>query len=319
MFNAKQIDKLKAQGRKMGLAKPGDDDLGILKQLPGTWANGTELKGSGWNVIALPFAANKEHHYRLLVNQYNEEHTFSLVDKAVPNRGIGPGNDGPIQTDQFVVTLDYVQQITQMAADDFPVSGEDGGANLAIHHEPGLFLQMTNEFEGDLEIARLSSIPHGNSLLALGKFKQYDGPPVIPQENGFPIGVKQDLANPYLTPYKHFNDNPFKEVFNPLHPNELLRKTNEGVNIVRTTELHFDTKFGTGGIHNIPFVQKQAAATEMHATFWIQELAEKDKDGNPKLRLQYSQTVFLEFFKSKIDPPSLIKWPHVSINTMQKQ
>jgi hypothetical protein len=119
-----------------------------------------------------------------------------------------------------------------------------------------------------------------------------------------------------LAPYKHFNDNPFRKVFNPVHPNELLKETNSKVKIAKTTEFTFDTKFGTGGIHNIPFVEKQADASEMTAHFWIQELAEKDANGNPKLRLQYTQTVMLDFFKGP--KGDVIKWPHVSINTMEK-
>jgi hypothetical protein len=61
----------------------------------------------------------------------------------------------------------------------------------------------------------------------------------------------------------------------------------------------------------------------MKSTFWIQELKEKDKNGKPKRRLQYSQLVMLDFFP-RVDglPPGCcpgpIQWPHVSINTLEK-
>ena len=73
-------------------------------------------------MIALPFVTEPPpagFNYRLLMNQYNEELKFTLVDKGVPNRGI-PRNGAATEPDQFVVTLDYQQSITQIAADDFP-------------------------------------------------------------------------------------------------------------------------------------------------------------------------------------------------------
>lgn len=293
-----------------------------FKLLAGKWSNIPGLVGRGWNMIALPFVAeNPEENvgYRLLVNQYNETLEFTDVDAGVPNRGVVMENGRPVDNnDQTVSTINYVQDITQIAADDFPNSGEAGAPQLAIHHEPGLFLQMLDNFTDDLTIARLASVPHGNSVLALGKLNELDGAATIPEESGLPIGLTpkdQPLDSPYLAPYKHYNDAPFKGVFNPVKPNELLAKANEGVDILRTFEFHFDTNFGTGGINNIPFVKKQADATEMHATFWIQELAEKDANGKNKLRLQYTQTVMLDFFKGE---NGLIQWPHVSINTLEK-
>jgi hypothetical protein len=47
--------------------------------------------------------------------------------------------------------------------------------------------------------------------------------------------------------------------------------------------LTVDTTIDTGGIHNIPFVVKQANAATMKSTFWIRELAEKDANGKPKM------------------------------------
>ena len=206
-----------------------------------------------------------------------------------------------------MVTLDYEQGISQIAADDFPQSGLAGAPQLAIHHEPGLFLNMLDQVApGDPTIARLATIPHGDAALALGRPTVADGQPTIPTVNALPIGVSQDLAtNGYLAPYQHF-------------PTALLKAANQGVDIVRTTKLEFDTTVASGGIHNIPFIVTQANASEMKATFWIQELAETDDSGNPKLRLQYVQVVQLDFFPRFDGGPGRIKWPHVSINTLQK-
>ncbi|MBL8150581.1 MAG: hypothetical protein JNN15_11700 [Blastocatellia bacterium] len=320
MLSSDKLNILKSQGRKIFPAKAGDDDLGPLTLLPGTWKNLPSLPGRGWNMIALPFAGPPPNplNYRLLVNQYNEELSFTLVDKAVPNRGIKK-NGVAVESDQFVVALDYEQSINQIAADDFPKSGEAGKPGLAIHHEPGLWLYLTNEVTKDLDIARLATIPHGDSVLALGKSNRLKGTPTIFDVNGLPEGVNQDLNNPYLAPYKHFHDNLFQNLFDPVSPNDLLKAANQGVNIVRTTELAVDTTTPTGGIVNIPFIVKQANAVSMRATFWIQELAEKDINGNPKLRLQYSQVVMLDFFPRRDGLPGLISWPHVSINTLEKE
>lgn len=310
-------------GRHIEPGQTGDDDLGPLKLLPGTWSNAT-LPGRGWNMIALPFATSPDtpFNFRVLVNQFNETLKFSLVDKGVPNRGLAFAPPPPSDADQLVVTIDYEQVIQQLAAEDFPVSGKAGPPALPIHHEPGLWLHMLNERTENLDIARLGTIPHGDSVLALGRSKIIDGPPDIPVISGLPIGVTPDLDNnPYLAAYKHFTPSgagKFLNLFDPTLPNELLAEANQGVDITRTTVLEVDTTIEGAGIVNIPFIVKQANAADMKSTFWIQELAETDENGNPKLRLQYSQVVMLDFFPRRDGMPGLIRWPHVSINTMEK-
>jgi hypothetical protein len=318
------LEQIGSQGRTFAAASTGDSTLGPLTLLPGVWKNLPNLPGRGWNMIALPFATPTNSpfpfNYRLLMNQYNEELKFTLIDKGVPNRGIGRVDCKTVETDQFVVTLDYEQAIQQIAAEDSPKSDLAGGPGLPIHHEPGLWLHMLNEVENGLDIARLATIPHGDSVLAMGRAMVIDGPPTIPNISGLPIGVNQDIDNnPYLGPYKAFHGpNKFRGLFDSVTPNDLLREANNGVKIKRTTILDVDTDIPTGGIVNIPFIVKQANATTMRSTFWIQELEDLDSNGKPKLRLQYSQTVMLDFFPRNDGQPGLIRWPHVSINTLEK-
>ncbi|PON18195.1 hypothetical protein C2W62_09190 [Candidatus Entotheonella serta] len=148
--------------RQIGPAEVDDPLLGPLAKLPGTWKS----EGRGWNMIALP-KQGVRFNFRLLVNQYDETLQFKLVDKAVPNRGISRSDPEPSEPDpdpdQFLVALDYQQSINQVAADDFPLSGLAGDPGLAIHHEPGLFLNMQDERTSNIDIARLATIPHGNS------------------------------------------------------------------------------------------------------------------------------------------------------------
>ncbi|MCB2018597.1 MAG: hypothetical protein KDF54_13975 [Hydrogenophaga sp.] len=319
---------LQEAGRRLYQAVPDDPELGPLSALPGKWVS----QGRGWNMIALPFAAPGAPPFRLLLNQYDEELEFTLVDKAVPNRGIEGAP--PAEKDQLVVTLDYQQSIRQVAAEDFPVSGKAGAPNLAIHHEPGLWLYMTNFVEDDIDVGRLATIPHGNSVLALGTSDLLESPDtstLIPDISGLPVGLANqdvnDPANRYLVPYKRFHDAPFKGTvagvpgfpgFDPVAPNGLLKLALQGVNVKRTTVLSVDTKTQTGGISNIPFVVQQADAQRMVSTFWIHELRDTDEQGKSRWMLQYLQDVSLDFFPRTDGQPGLIRWPHISINTLDK-
>ena len=316
--------------RERGPAVAGDTDLGPFKDLPGTWVNVIEkegqvineiLPGRGWNMIALPFSGGQKN-YRLLVNQYNETLKFEVIDKNVANRGIS--NDKSTQTDQFITALEYDQHVVQIASDDFPPSENKPTNNKPIHHEPGLFLHIQDNTTNELNIARSASIPHGDSVMALGRSSKKAGAPVIPDIDGFPV-VAISKNDPYLAPYNHYKNKKFTGVlheggFDPTLPNELLKEANFGFDILETTQLDFDTTLASGSITNIPFIVQQANATRMQATFWILKVRNQTT-GEEKLRLQYSQTVFLDFFeRSEFNPKEtgLISWPHVSINTLEK-
>jgi hypothetical protein len=76
---------------------------------------------------------------------------------------------------------------------------------------------------------------------------------------------------------------------------------------------------GGGGAENIPFLQSNADAATVFATFWI----EKIQGATPEdsfMQLQYVQTVFLNFpvIHPPPQPPTPLTWPHVSVATLQK-
>jgi hypothetical protein len=326
---------------------PQPQDLGPLEPLLGTWIG----EGTGWNMIALPFQAAPSppagFKFRVLMNQYDEELRFTFVDDDVPNRGLS--RPGDPDSDQFVVTLDYQQKIAQVDAEDRPDSGGLAGlAGLPIHHEPGLWLYEKNRrskddqiiedavSEVELDIARLASIPHGNSVLALGKSAVHEGMPEIPPVSGLPSGRFEDVqtpdydfkSDPYLAPYKHYIDNPFMgnvvgvsgfPGFSPADMNQILRFANQGVNVARTTTLTVDSTRKNAGIANAPFSVREAESVSMKSTFWIQELAQEYGEPGPRLRLQYSQVVMLHFFRPREDElPERAVWPHISIATLDK-
>ncbi len=276
------------------------------------------------------------------------------MDDNIPNRGI-LRNDPNTQEadsdpDQFLIGLDYKQVITQIAAEDKMIavhddgteeiveSGLQGDVPSTIHHEPGLFLHMKDERSSRVDIARLATIPHGDSVLGLGTSKVIEDEDALSNfrirgVNGLPIGVSQTLPpvpaeQPtserlgYLMPYSYYVEQPFRGTvpesvagfpgFSPKDPHNLLNFANRNQEFKRITELTFDTEIESGGIANIPFVVKQANAASMKSTFWIQEL-----DG--KLRMQYMQVVLLDFFPRRDGLPGLIRWPHISINTLEKK
>jgi hypothetical protein len=156
--------------------------LGLLGGLAGTW------KGHGFNLIARPdFHDNADLYLQL--NHTRETLTFTPIGGPVPNRGFG-------QDDIQLFGLTYLQQISDAAKDG------------ALHIEPGIWVTQPNT-KFPLEnvpapaqlVARMGTIPHGNSLLAEGIAEPFNGPPVLtvpgaqysfskfPSFNSTPFGV----------------------------------------------------------------------------------------------------------------------------------
>src|SRR5271168_5195559 len=137
--------------------------LGLLGELAGTW------KGKGLNLIARPDFHDKTDLY-LQFNQTRETLKFEPIGSSIPNRGFG-------QDDIELFGLTYLQKISDAATDG------------ALHIEPGIWITQTQPPEtayppetpppGGQIIARMASIPHGNSLLAQGGATPFTGPPVL--------------------------------------------------------------------------------------------------------------------------------------------
>src|SRR5271168_3898714 len=128
MLNANQLQSAVARGRVITKATQNDPALGDLMLLPGIWENVDNLVGHGWNMIALPYkepgrvvnpdTPDQKSDFRLLLNQFNETLTFSIVDKGVPNRGAAFAQ--VFDRDQHLAALQYLQNIVQIAAADSP-------------------------------------------------------------------------------------------------------------------------------------------------------------------------------------------------------
>jgi hypothetical protein len=380
------IAEMAVTGRKISLAEKDDPYLGPLRFLPGSWKNTDELKGYGFNMIALPFVfdpqSNQENGYRLLINQYDEVLSFDLFDRGIPNRGVQKMEDGSTrQADQTVVGLSYEQIITQISFEDsFLESFSEKESKVSktniseifnghpIHHEPGLWLHMTNfnqndEFDGnEIVVARSGSIPHGNSFLAPGTVKEIRWEDLRPEQqargfipgiNGVVVGGGSDpderpldpifrkdgtIGVDYFAPYRFFHQNPFKgqqlipgfSGFDPVHSTALLKHAFDEIlkrigRINHSVILEVDTTLDHTGIHrsanpnisNTPFIARQADTTALKATFIVYEI-EDANSGELRYFLQYAQNVMLDFINRPDGHPGRARWPHVSINTLER-
>lgn len=142
----------------------------------------------------------------------------------------------------------------------------------------------------------------------------------------------------YFEPYRHFHETPYKgkvnipgfDGFDPVHTTNLLRHAFENVIkkigvVKRVQRLHVDStidhsgnnRVGHSGILNIPFVVREADATAMNSTFIIYEV-EDSETGKSRYFLQYAQNVILDFINRPDGHPGRARWPHVSINTMER-
>ncbi|MBE0620230.1 MAG: hypothetical protein IH605_06530 [Burkholderiales bacterium] len=273
--------------------------MGPLTRLQGTWQSPAS-PNQGWNVIAVPGPAGDG--FVLEIIPYQETLTFSPVVVA--------GNRGPFvggnETVQSIVGLLYEQVITSVC-DNAPCKQRGFPSGTQIHAETGLFLNLTNQGAG-FGIARLSTIPHGNSLLALGNSSQTNNPGTgfIPDNSTLP----HPNPNPGLDGYFDRYGPPFLfPNFDTGNPNAFLRTAISAQSFSSLTTLEFSTANATGGVLNIPFIKSNIDTTQVDATFWIEELT------GGGLQLQYSQNINLVFPPTGSKVP--VNWPHVTVNTLR--
>ena len=155
-------------------------NLGLLGELAGTW------HGMGFNLIARPDFEGNSNLY-LQLNQTHETLKIDPIGSSIPNRGFG-------QNDIELFGLTYLQKIS-----DAPTGG-------ALHIEPGIWItQPATTYppetapQGGQIVARMGTIPHGNSLLAQGVAQPFTGPPTL----------KTPTAEYAFSQFPSFNSTPF--------------------------------------------------------------------------------------------------------------
>jgi hypothetical protein len=145
------------------------NNLGLIADLAGTW------EGQGFNLIARPDFHDQAPLY-LQLNQTHETLKVDPIGSSIPNRGFG-------MDDIELFGLTYLQKIS-----DAPTGG-------ALHIEPGIWVTQpattyppeqppanppgtTPPPDGQI-VARMATIPHGNSVLAQGAATKFSGPPTL--------------------------------------------------------------------------------------------------------------------------------------------
>ena len=295
-----------------------DKQLGFLAELTGTW------KGTGFNVVALPAKHFNDptKKFQLMVNSTRESFTFTQTGR-IPNKG-------NLQDDIDLFGLQYLQTV-----DDLITSNP-------LHLEPGLWLNVpaTTAPQAPPTVVRLSTIPHGDSLLAQGDAFEVPGGPQIGITDSIPFTLDPNTGarindtnvDTYLKPYFDTPLPPGIPAGALLNPNVVLTAAIQGQTISNTVVLRVNASVvgginntpvtpkpsDVGGIVNIPFVVGNANANTMSAIFWIETV--ETSDGREILQLQYTQTVILDFpvlgsAGTMVD----IKWPHISVATLIKQ
>lgn len=306
-------------------------DLGFIAELAGTW------HGKGFNLIARPDGTGGAPLF-LELNQTSETLRIDPIGSEIPNRG-----DAIPDIDLFGLT--YLQKIS------------DSVTHGALHIEPGIWVRLPDSVppNGQQNVFRLGSIPHGNALLAQGTAIKvapaggtFNIDPVntapFPQGSPMPAGgtvskfpefdltVPESAANP-RTPFGNvpavplpasIDGVPMQTVIND--PTRLLQAAIKGQNIKEMIVINIATvpnptgtkpvTGGGGGIENIPFLLTNADAAVVFATFWIEKIAHP---AHEFMQLQYVQSVLLNFPIIKPPaPPAPFSWPHVSVATLNK-
>jgi hypothetical protein len=284
--------------------------------------------GRGFNLVSLPRDPNPTEDsnlFRLKLSATMEALSFTLIGAPIPNRSSAE--------DIEFLGLNYFQQIANAE------TGE------GLHVEPGFWLNLP-----DATLARLSTIPHGNSLLAQGNvIDAIPGPPPIEAIDPTPFTIDLATGNRINENDPKYTDVLTNAAKNPppgipggfiTDPNSVLKDiiaelTKANKNIINTDVL-FVSANPVGGINGTPIVPpapnppprppmvgpnkiggivnipfiRANADVKSFSAIFWIETVQ-NPDGSKFLQLQYTQTVILDFDN--------LKWPHVSVATLIKQ
>ena len=280
------------------------DRLGPLQDLTGFW------EGVGFSLIARPnFAGGNPNGIFLQLNLLRETIEFTPIGSPVFNRG-------SVQGDIAIFGVTYLHRVTDAVS---------GGA---LHIEPGVWLNIpaTTNPAANASIARLATIPHGNSVCTVGFSEDavFSGLPTIPPANTVPFkigdqpppaGTKNPYAEYDLAAPSTFRSAPLPpEITQAVvdDPNAMLRaaleaQVSRGDQLTKIVRLITQTP-AVGGIDNIPFISQNADTTSFTSVFAIESV--RAPSGEEYLQLQYSQSTLLNFRG--------MSFPHVTCGTLIK-
>ena len=297
--------------------------LGPLQYLIGTWTNqnlpGTNSGGPdspfAYNVMPLPQVDPSSPTGYILKNfTYYEELTFTAIHGNAPNRG-GLGQ-------QVAYTLFYEQRVyfAEGPNKDALVHAENGSLLYLLDStqplgpygngdQPGLGSQTVQNSVAPTQpfnLVKQVSVPHGNSILALGNYTPANagtGVPAIPSASPLPSGVntaQYALNDPVTNPQPAFTAN----------PNQVLVDALQARPCTNFLMLTMSSAKGTGAVTNIGFEQQHANVSQYDFTYWLEAFDNSDNF----TQLQYSQTITLQI---PINGQK-INFPHKTANTLTK-
>ncbi len=293
--------------------------LGPLEHLVGTWTNqnlpnqstGGTSSPYSYNVMPLPQTdtSGTPTGYILKNFSYYEELTFSAIHGNAPNRG-GIGT-------QVANTVFYEQRVyfAEGPAKDQLVHAENGSLLFLSDStqllgpygngdQPGLGNQTVPDSMPPTQahsIVKQVSVPHGNSILAVGDYSVNSGTPIIAAPSQ--VLPKNVNTQQYQTvgvgnPNVSFTNNPNLPLTNAL----ALQPVDNFIKLSVSNDTH--------PISNIGFEQQHAKVTRYSVDYWLESLS----SGGPFTQLQYSQTIMMDIPLAS----GVVQFPHITTNTLTK-
>ncbi|MGH1577243.1 heme-binding protein [Planktotalea sp.] len=312
-----------------------------INKLLGTWQSPADTP-TGYNVMPVP-AGNKQMQSPTTSDDwlsknfyYYEEMTFTAPGEA-PNRGqlFQQGCYGMAYEQRVYFAPNTAGIGALIYQPPVAASAENG----LVHYENGLWLH--SQFEAQPEgayganlpyppvdpstgnpiatptppanpIVKQVSVPHGNSILALGGVTQIDG---LPQHDVSAIAEK-----------------PFTLDATIPNPSAVLKAAVDGLaqqagKTFKTTLLSVSTDAASGGsVTNIPFEVGNADVSGYEMDVWIIEVFDDPSDTAPSSTvLQYLQKIPMTFFITQTPTPggkgndgTAETFYHITANTLTK-
>jgi len=223
----------------------------------------------------------------------HEAIAFAPVGPLAPRRG-------PAGTGQLGLT--YVHQAS------------DATSGRVLFREPGTWLHVPSRIDQRTQgsVARLATLPEDRAVLADGTWRVVIGPPVIGSRSPVPrdLTTRQPVAFEEGLGVAKMPDGVAATAGRD--PNALLRERIAGQEITRTTVLAVTARPGIEQCRpNAPDAVVNPVTLSLHATFWIETIAERSDTPHELLQLQYSEMVVVE-----VDG---VGWPHISVATLRQQ
>lgn len=303
--------------------------LGPFQHLIGKWENeklpntdqGDKSNPLSYNVMPLP-QTDSANGFILKNFTYYEELQFN-GNNGVASPAQAPNRGGDYTQNAYA--LFYEQQVHFAEGPD---------VNNIVHVENGAWLHLETGPQNngpynlggkinsvadippqptDMSIAKQISVPHGNSILALGSFSGGSGKPIIPDAAlpyptpaGLPTEsymTKLDSNDNYQNPQPDYTANanlPIQQAVDAIKPESFISWT------VTTAPL----SGGKGAVTNIPFEQRKANVSEYTASYWLLSTINENNK-----YLIYTQNITLQMTING----TLYNFPHTTCNALTRQ